>query len=345
MQTRLFSTKLATVHNSIQGFVAVVVALVLLAPKDAQAADPEYTIRGISRTTAQGWVSIDGGWVDRAEILKVRFSVDRDHEGTVPLVAGFFDSEKRLLKKFKGAPHLQMRSGTEYQDLPSKLEAGRIYDVNFPVAPSIASGSMRWSDFLVMLGKEDAAAHATYPKSGLDWEEYSLKGEEIKHAGTAAEGEALKLEFSGINRQKHANSVWLDNEWKRGVNVLKSKIRIHSGAAAGGFFVCAYFFDKEGNQILATKSPPQIELRRGSEYVTLPPFWENGKPYEVYFPIPPALETGSGRYQDVVIVFGNKEAAVAGVFPTSRTDIATLDFPEKALVAQTAAAGDLAVTE
>ncbi|MFT3992260.1 MAG: hypothetical protein QM680_12710 [Luteolibacter sp.] len=62
----------------------------------------------------------------------------------------------------------------------------------------------------------------------------------------------------------------------------------------------------------------------------VPPALEAGKKYSVYFAVPKAYTAGDKKWRRVVVVFGNKETAVAELFP--KGEIKPYDFPEKSKV-------------
>jgi hypothetical protein len=301
---------------------------ILLATEEE--AKPLFLSRGITRHNVTGWVDVEGTWVNGASALKVRFSPTEDFEGKIPVQAGFFDANKNLLHRFDKVPHMQTKGhGTAYQAPPSKLEKGKIYDLYFPVPPSISSGGSRWTDFLVVLGKGNQATAISHPKSGLDPAEFSFAAEP---SSAAAENVNAKLVIRNARSTPLRTNIWADGGWKSGLNVVQVTLMVEEGAEAGDFYVRAYYYDRDGNLIETFKEPARTEVSRGREYTSLPPVWKNKAVETVYFPISPRLETGASRVQDIVVVFGNTSTAVATMSSNSRGKLEDFDFPEKQLV-------------
>lgn len=287
----------------------------------------DVSIRNVTRSVASGWVQVDGGWVQRAEVLRVRFQVSEPFKGELPITAGFFDSEGKLLRKIASVPRIVAR-GDDYQSLPSQLEAGRAYEIFFPIPPSLATGPGRWRHFVIRLGDGETPASAVYP-GGPDAETFSFQSE---RGGISASADAVVVDpvIRQIVRYRNANNAWVDKTWKSNLTTLRVRVRLNSGADAGGFFARAYFFGSDGKLLFSHKKPPEVEVRRGQEYVSLPPIWRDNTDYEIHFPVPDDYERGDKRWRTAVVVFGNSGQAVAATFPTTANP-ADFEFPEKSL--------------
>jgi hypothetical protein len=270
--------------------------------------------------------------------MRVRFTANEDFEGSPPLQAGFFDAGKKLLYRFDRVPRLQTKGGgtSDYQSLPRKLEKGNTYEIFFPVPPSIATGDNRWSDFLVRLGRGEQATYISYPKPDLDPSQFSW--EMAPSADTAEQAKEVKLAIRQARRTPHRTNIWCDGGWKEGINVVEVSLMVEEGAESGGFYVRAYYYDKDGKLLQSFDQPPRAEAANRREYVSLPAVWKNMIGETVSFPISPKWENGDKRLQDVVIVFGNGHRAVAAMSSNSRGKIEDFEFPEKTLVLATASA-------
>lgn len=313
----------------IPAFLLVILCLVCVSDLRSQ----EFNLSTITRTQASGWVSVDDGWVQRADILKVRISPKETYSGKVPLLAGFFDENGRLLRKITSVP-VMVAKGSQYQELPRTLEANRTYDVYFPIPPSIATGPNRWKTFAVKVGKGEDTTSALYPANAGDIADFVFNQDGGASDSKTPLEEAVPIEplIRQVIRYKNAMNGWVDGEWIPGLITLKAKVRLESGAETGKPFVKAYFFDASGNRVLDYQKPPQVEVKRGIEYVSLPPIWQNKTDYEIHFPIPAAFERGNNKWRTAVIVFGNKQNAVAAIYPSGSKEIEDLDFPERDLV-------------
>jgi len=293
----------------------------------------QFTVSPITRTTASGWVSVDDGWAQGVDLLKVRIRPEETIQGTPKLMAGFFNKEGRLIRKTTKVPHLQARGG-DYQSLPPTLEAGRNYDIFFPIPPSIASGPDSWNAFVVKFGDGKDAAGAVYPADRGDLIEFDFSGSanDAAHGSSDSSTATVVPKIKQVVRYRNSMNGLIDGEWKTGLTTLRAEVRLDQGAEAGNFFVKAYFFDSKGLRIFDYQKPPQVEVKRGSEYVSLPPRWENETDYDIHFPVPPSIERGNSKWRTAVIVFGNPSVAVARMYPEGSAELDTLDFPEQTLV-------------
>ena len=61
-----------------------------------------------------------------------------------------------------------------------------------------------------------------------------------------------------------------------------------------------------------------------------PEIFKPGKKYTVYFGISEGIQRGKDKWKHVIVMFGDRENAVAEIYP--KGDIAPFDFPEKDLV-------------
>jgi|GEM_PF-1788532 len=310
---------------------AVVMGLIVMGIGWCEA--QQFTVSPITRTKASGWVSVDGGWVQGADLLKVRIRPKEALNGKLQLEAGFFDEQGGLIRKMTKVPQLQAR-GDEYQSLPATLEAGRSYDIFFPIPPSVDSGANRWKVFAIKIGDGEDAAGAVYPASRGDLSTFDFS--DSQQSGSANSTDSANVTvvpgIQQVSRYRNSMNGWVDGKWIAGVPTLKAKVRLEQGAEAGKFFVKAYFFDSKGLRIFDHQKPPQVEVKRGAEYVSLPPQWENETDYDIHFPVPPSIERGNAKWRTAVIVFGNPSVAVAKIYPAGSAEIDDLDFPERTLV-------------
>lgn len=144
---------------------------------------------------------------------------------------------------------------------------------------------------------------------------------------------AQSIVISDIDREHgvgwaKVDGGWVNKSWVPGLTTLRVKLRLDSGAARGGFFARAYFFDKNKALILEYKSPPQVEVELGRKYATLPPHWKDAENYEIYFPIPPEKDKGPGDWKTAIVVFGNADMVVADAYP-GNANLQDFSFPEK----------------
>jgi hypothetical protein len=189
---------------------------------------------------------------------------------------------------------------------------------------------MRWRTFVIEFGEGEKAIRRAYPSTSdlasLDFTQTPLRG--ISDVSTeSGTSEAVPV-IKSVSRFRNSMNAWVDKGWVRGLNTLRAKLRLESGASQGGFFVRAYFFDRDNVKVLEYKKPPQVEVGPG-KYATLPTFWKDKEDYEIYFPIPNDKDGGPSGWKTAIVVFGNSKKVVADVTP-SNTSLEAFDFPEKA---------------
>jgi hypothetical protein len=311
------------------GSVRARLILLLLFSALGAAQAQNATVRGLDRTRGAGWAEVDGGAVWSPEALRVRFSTAEEFHGTLPIRGFFFDADNKLLRRFDGVPTVQMKRG-EDQSLPEVLQAGKVYEVAFPIPPSIATGSAKWRTFIIEIGSGDSTVRGSYP-AGMDFAQFDTKGQG-KPAEPGADGATQEtvVAVKSITRFRNGMQAWVNDAWVKGLNTLRVRLRVDSGAENDGFFARAYFFDKDRNEVLAYKKPPQVEVKMGWQYVSLPPMWKNKEDVEVFFPIPEAKERGPSQWRTAVIVFGNKQTVTAASYPATGVNLDDFSFPEKA---------------
>lgn len=309
-------------HLLLPGFFIICATL-------AQAQNAE--IRHIDKTRAAGWAEADGGWVGNPDTLVTQFILKEGFPGNLPVSAYFFNESRQLVYRYNRLPQVQIKSAI-YQEPLSDLKSGQRYEAAFPIPPSVAAnGPLRWRTFVIQIGEGDTAVRRAYPASTEDLATFDFAQKPVRGIGSVStEGGAIETipVIKSVTRFRNSMNAWVDDKWVRGLNTLRVKIRVDSGAAQGGFFVRAYFFDRNGAKILQYKKPPQVEVS-GGKYASLPPIWEDKEDYEIFFPIPESFDRGASGWKSAVVVFGNSNAVVADVTPSS-TSLDALDFPEKA---------------
>ncbi len=308
-------------------FLLPALLLATLLTVRAQTAD----IRHIDKSRAGGWAEVDGGWIANPDILVTQFTLQEDFPGNLPVSAYFFNEARQLVYRYTRLPMVQIKSAV-YQEALSNLRAGQRYEAAFPIPPSVdANGPLRWRTFVIQIGDGDTPTRRAYPGSTTDLAAFDFKQKPVRGIGdVSTEAGAIEAVpvIKSITRFRNPMNAWVDDKWTRGLNTLRVKVRLDSGAAQGGFVVRAYFFDRNGSRILQYKKPPQVEVS-GGKYATLPTIWQDKEDYEILFPIPDSIDRGTSGWKSAVIVFGNSKALVADVTPASAS-IDLLDFPEKA---------------
>lgn len=300
-------------------------------------------IRDIDKTTATGWAAVDNGWTDHPDILVAKFTLVGDHPGELPVRGYFFNADRQLVYQYRGTPRVQVK-GSAYQEPLRDPKSGR-HELAFPIPPSVAApGPLRWKAFIVEIGGGDNVARFAYP-TGVNVADYDLAQKATRAvadppaapasglppaAGTPAASDAgTRLSIKSVGRFRNAMNGWVNSSWVSGLNTLRVKLRLDSGAARGGFFARAYFFDKNKQLVLEYKAPPQVEVKLGEKYATLPPVWKDGGTYEVFFPIPADKEKGANAWKTAIVVFGNSEMAVADAYPATAVNLNDFSFPER----------------
>lgn len=293
----------------------------------AALAESALEIRSISRTRSTGWVFVDNGYKRDIDLLQVRLRNGSDQPVKLESVAGyFFDGDDRRLEKIDGVSRVEI-SPDQYQSAPKRLAPGDQAELLYAVAPSIDSGRGKWKTFVFEAQTSGGPVRLSYPKKLDDLSHLEFG----KTTGREVAAEDLEFEIESVNRYRNQRNGYVDGDYVSGLETIRARCRIDSGAEAANFFARAYFFDAEGKPVLDYREPPQVENSRG-EYQTLPPRWENGEEFEVHFPIADRHTRGPQGWQSVVVVFGNEEKAVAATYPDSDMDLAPLTFKEKALV-------------
>jgi hypothetical protein len=302
----------------------ILVGLMLLTVA-AVAGAQDITIRGLNRARSSGWVYVDNGWIRNGDLVEVKFTVNSSMPGKIPVHWGFFDADKKLLGKFSGIPEVATK-GEAKQELPETLEPNHTYSLSFPIPPSLASGAARWRTFAIELGAAPAAS-AIYPVAG-EASDFSLA--EKKEGADVASGD-IKPVIKRIARYRNGLPALIDHEWVNGLDTLKVTVQLDSGAEAGDFFARLYLFDADKKKVFAWSSPPQVAIRAGGTYASLPASWKNAETYDLHFPIPAAYEQGPHQVRTAVVVFGDKQVVAAESYPAAGK-WADFDFPEKASV-------------
>jgi hypothetical protein len=283
----------------------------------------EVTIRNVSRARAAGWVFVDNGWVNGTDLVEVKFGVKSETPSAgFPMKWGFFDADKKLLGKFQGLPRLQARPGA-YQSLPETLTTGQTYAVCFPIPPSMATGAGRWRTFLIELGSPPPA-RAIYPVSGKP-EDFQFDAAAGKPELGAAD---IKPVIKRISRYRNGLPASVNGHWVSGLNTLRVTVQVDSGAEANDFYARVYFFDADRKRIFDWQNPPQVAVKAGGLYTTLPGIWKNAQSYDLHFPIPAKYDQGAGQWRTAVVLFGDKKAVVAESYPAAGK-AGDFDFPEK----------------
>jgi len=299
----------------------------LIFPALAIAEEENLEIRSISKTRSTGWVFVDNGWKDNIDLLKVRLRNGGDKPVKIEeLSAYFFDGDDRKLEKIKGVSRVEI-APEEYQSVPKRLKPREQAELLYAIAPSIDTGAAKWRLFVFEAKTPDGTARLSYPKKLDDFSHLAFSGS----GGAEVAADEIDLEIKSVSRFRNSRNASVDGGWAEGLNTLKARIRLESGAESDDFFVRAYFFDKQGKQVLKYREPPLVENSR-SEYQSLPPRWENGEEYEIFFPIPAKFESGAREVASALIVFGNPKTAVAAGYPDLDMPIDELDFPEKSQV-------------
>jgi hypothetical protein len=293
------------------------------------------SIRDLDRTRSVGWAEVDGSWTWAPEVIRVRLSVAEEFRGRLPIRGFYFDGDKKLLRKLDGVPSVKMK-GNETQSLPEVFEAGRQYEVGYPIASAIANGPGRWKTFIVEVGGGSGIARASYP-ARVDFAEFDTKSDTKAAQQGAVE---TVLAVKGVTRFRNGLRAWVRDSWMTGLNTLRVRLRIDSAATAGGFFAKAYFYDKDKHKVLKYDEPTEAEVTYGKQFVSLPTVWEDKKDFEVYFAIPEDKDRGPNSWRTAIVVFGNKHAVVAGTFPHTVVDIDEFSFPEKPAVKAMVAEGE-----
>lgn len=284
----------------------------------------EVTIRNVGRGHATGWAFVDNGWVRDTELVEVKFNVKSAlPSSALKMEWGFFDLKKKLLGKFRGLPKVQTRGGA-YQSLPESLEPGRTYEASFPVPPSLDQGANRWRTFLLELGPPPTPARAIYPPLAGQAEDLGL----TKDGPPTSVATDIRPVIKRLSRYRNGLSAWVNKRWVNGLNTLRVTVQVDAGAAANDFYARVYFFDAAKKLVFAWQNPPQVAVRTGGAYVSLPGFWKDGQSYDLHFPIPAEYDRGAGQWRTAIVLFGNTKAIVAESYPAAG-QVAEFDFPEK----------------
>lgn len=124
----------------------------------------------------------------------------------------------------------------------------------------------------------------------------------------------------------------MDPKTKKKVRVIEFFPMLEVRVATGdqirslGLTAKAYFYDEAGTLLATVASPSQVT--HGTGNYALPAFFEKGKRENIYFVIPEAVLKSKWKS---LVVFGDKNEAVAETFPKAKPD-ETFEYPEKNLV-------------
>ncbi|MFT4175472.1 MAG: hypothetical protein QM627_02340 [Luteolibacter sp.] len=138
---------------------------------------------------------------------------------------------------------------------------------------------------------------------------------------------AVEYKIEHVSRGKQW--AWVDDAWNKGAECIELKISASEKQEPKQVYYKAYFYDKDDNLIYSASQPSHI-YEYGEANVFVPPALEAGKRYSVYFAVPKAHASGTKKWRRVIVVFGDREKAVAELFP--KGEIKPYDFPEKSKV-------------
>ena len=319
--------------------------------EDAPAGEASiFEIGSINQTKSTGWVMVDNGWVRNVDLVKVKFRQNGTGDVPVPeLTAYLFNKDGKLLRKLRGIPRVQSREDTGntsskvssgYQDLPDKLEPRKAYELYYPMPPSLNAGDLRIKTFVMEIKDGDKKVRRAYPASQTDLSKMDFDGKSVTGiaetdaapaaGGAAATAKTTEVKFRTITRFRNTRNADVNNTWVEGLQTIRAKFDLVSGADRDKLFARAYFYDEKGKQLYDLRQPPQVEVAP-REYVSIPPIFKDGESYEFLFPI---WDEKSSQLTDkvvtTIVVFGNKEAVAAGIYPSTRK-LEEFDFPEKEL--------------
>ena len=132
-------------------------------------------------------------------------------------------------------------------------------------------------------------------------------------------------------------SAWVDGGWKRSVKCIMAELSTtRELKPTEKFFIKAYFYNKNKDLVHTCTRPDQARRGTGADYIGTPTYFKPKKDYDVYFPIPEKIKDGKYKWDNALVVFGDKEKAVAALERKGALDkMSDYAFPEQEIVQKT----------
>lgn len=125
------------------------------------------------------------------------------------------------------------------------------------------------------------------------------------------------------------NSVLIGTRCADNVTMIKVEVVSAKAVSVADAYVRAYLYDTDKKLLKAHELPPTSPCMfvGDTKPQTMPIMFEAGEPRIFHFPTEGRVEL---PWKSIVVVFGDDEKAVAGVYPSGNPR--DFDFPERALL-------------
>ena len=132
------------------------------------------------------------------------------------------------------------------------------------------------------------------------------------------------FQIDGVSPAKR--HLYLDGAWNDAADCIEARLSVTANTPSKDLVLKIYFFGIDG-KLLETVDKPSPQTEGDGNSVKMPPQFERGRKYSVYFGVPASINSGSGKWKRAVVVFGKSGDFANKIYP--KDDIAKFDFSEK----------------
>lgn len=296
---------------------------------------PDFSIRGVKRTNAPGYVAVKSGWELRIKCVEAKLEYKGSEGGSAATVrAYYYDRAGKLIDRFDKPPRRQDES-RKYVTAPEFFPKGEAVEVYYPISDFHESSGL--STVLITFGKDEDFSVESMPKTSLELLAFDEKphlfpdwvpptdGEDAAEGGNPARGSVEgELEIRRLREETHRYSMVFDGDYRNGMPCLIAEVRAKGKISPGRGVARLYAFDDSGRRTAFRQVPSTADIG-GRKYVKIPQIADESW-HPVFFAMDGDLKAKHPTYL-IVFQFGGK--TTAAVKSSVGATVESLDFPEK----------------
>lgn len=293
-----------------------------------------YTFSGLSKTKTDGYINTHEGWEYQVKALKakVRYRGNATADQQY-LKAYFYDRNNQLIQSYKQPARIQDDDG-QYTNPPKRYEKNESHELYFPLSNFLEGRN--WQRAIIVFGNQTEATAKIYPSGDLSVYAFPERKlifgsnlQSLSSSSATANSTPTKFVINRARKSTFKSTAWVNGDWRDGTKGILVSAKVEDALPSGNYFMRVHYFDTDNKLIHTQKQPTQIEIDDAANtYTKLPQFAKIGRSHDAYFPFDKDVEAGDWR--KAVVVFGNDQSVDLAIIGGASSDLAKLNFPEKA---------------